>query len=146
MTQFGEWSYYCIVYITVWIILHSKIELTTRTVVTTTKQWVSSGLDGGVEIELKLDYPGLKKRRIFSNVALYRSVWLTPCYLCVKQDVGEVRPRVAKTLPPGGHCGYGVWRAMNRLRSGVGRCGVDMVHSDFGGCERCECGALRTAS
>jgi len=30
-------------------------------------------------------------------------------------------------IPTWGHCGYGVWRAMNRLRSVVGRFGVGMV-------------------
>jgi len=40
-------------------------------------------------------------------------------------DVGEVS--VVEILPPGGHCGYGVWRAMNHLKSLVGSCEVDMV-------------------
>jgi len=45
---------------------------------------------------------------------------------------------------PGGHCNYGVWKAMNRLRSVAGRCGVDMVRWGFGGCGRCKCDALQT--
>jgi len=58
-------------------------------------------------------------------------------------DAGNVRPGVDESLPPGGDASYGVWRALNRLRSGVGRCGVDMVRWGYGGCDRCECGLLQ---
>ena len=59
-------------------------------------------------------------------------------------NVQEVRPSVAETLPPGGQCGYRVWRSLNRLRTGVGRCGVDMVRWGFGESDKCDCGALQT--
>jgi len=42
------------------------------------------------------------------------------------------------------YCDYGIWRALNLLRVGVGRCGVDMVHCGYGGDERCGCGKLQT--
>jgi len=32
----------------------------------------------------------------------------------------EVRPSLAETLPPGCHCGYGVWRALGRELGIVG--------------------------
>ena len=57
--------------------------------------------------------------------------------------VQEVRPSVDESLPPGHNCRYGVWRAMNRLRTGVGRCGVDMVRWGFGGHDMCACGVLQ---
>ena len=56
----------------------------------------------------------------------------------------QVRTDVAETLPPGGDCRYSVWKAMNRLRTGVGRCGVDMVRWGYGGEEECGCGLLQT--
>ena len=48
-------------------------------------------------------------------------------------DVGEVRTGVAEALPPGSNYGFGTWRVLNRMRSGVGRCGVKMVQWGFGG-------------
>ena len=59
-------------------------------------------------------------------------------------DVGEVRTSVAEALPPRSNYGFGTRRVLNRMRSGVGRCGVDMVRWGFGGCDGCECCELQT--
>jgi len=61
----------------------------------------------------------------------------------------DVRPHIAESLPPGvvggwGGCNYGIWRGLNRLRVGVGRCGEDMVRWGYGGDERSGCGELQT--
>ena len=90
----------------------------------------------------------LKSRRSFlhSTTALECSAGQERINRWRKQYAGtveKIRSSIAETLPPGSHCSYGVWRAMNRLRSGVGRCGVDMVRWGFGGCDRCECGDLQ---
>jgi len=61
---------------------------------------------------------------------------------CQRCRGGEMK--CGGNTPAWGHCGYGVWRAMNRLRSGVGRVGLDMMRWGFGGCDRCECGVLQT--
>src|SRR5271163_220326 len=91
----------------------------------------------------------LKSRKSFlrSTTALERSPalermdrWRQKCEGVIK----EVRPGLAETLPPGEQCNYGVWRALNRLRSGVGRCGEDIVRWGFGGYDKCGCGVLQT--
>src|SRR6266496_1596750 len=91
----------------------------------------------------------LKSRRSFlhANTALTRSPSRERIHRWMEQCVGvcgEIRPSVDETLPPGGECSYGVWRALNRLRSGVGRCGVDMVRWVYGGTDKCRCGTVQT--
>jgi len=56
----------------------------------------------------------------------------------------KIRPSVAALDTTSGNCDYGTWRSLNRLRTGVGRCGVNMVRWGYGSDDRWFCGFLQT--
>ena len=75
--------------------------------------------------------PKARKSFLRSSVALEGSPakekianWRDLCSGMVGEEAASI---LAEEFPTGGNYGYGIWKSLNRLRSGVGRCGVDMV-------------------
>lgn len=50
----------------------------------------------------------------------------------------------AEKLPPGGELPWAVWKALNRLRAGVGRCQDNRARWGFSRDNLCSCGAVQT--
>ena len=50
----------------------------------------------------------------------------------------------AECLPPGHHLPWATWRALNRIRAGVGRCRVNRKRWGFSNNDQCDCGTTQT--